>query len=100
MVRGDTCRRYVLTLGMIALKHALTSSRVILFLTGTLLQKRKEVGFWFPATIPAPYEPPGSGLSMNLKYSAQGPSLTNFRNSVCKEEESAESPSLPVKVIE
>ena len=33
----------------------------------TLLQKQKEVIFWFPATIPAPYEPPGSGLSGNMK---------------------------------
>ena len=28
----------------------------------TLLQKRKEVRFEFPATIPVPHEPPGSGL--------------------------------------
>ena len=33
---------------------------------GTLLQKRKEVRFEFPATIPVPYEPPGSGISGNI----------------------------------
>ena len=32
----------------------------------TMLQKRKEVRFEFPATIPVPYEPPGSGLSGNI----------------------------------
>ena len=34
----------------------------------TLLQKWKVVRFWFPATIPVPYEPPGSGLSGNIKF--------------------------------
>ena len=33
----------------------------------TLLQKQKEVRFEFPVTIPVPYEPPGSGLSENIK---------------------------------
>ena len=45
--------------------------------SATLLQKWKVVRFWFPATIPVPYEPPGSGLSgnINLKKSTQGPIL-------------------------
>ena len=34
----------------------------------TLLQKRKEVRFEFPATFPEPYEPPGSGLSGNINF--------------------------------
>ena len=34
----------------------------------TMLQKRKEVRFEFPATIPVPYEPPGSGLSGNINF--------------------------------
>ena len=34
----------------------------------TLLQKQKEVRFEFPATIPVPYEPPGSGLSGNINF--------------------------------
>ena len=33
----------------------------------TPLQKVQQVLLWFPATIPAPYEPPGSGLSENIK---------------------------------
>ena len=36
-------------------------------LSATLLQKWKVVRFWFPATIPVPYEPPGSRLSENIK---------------------------------
>ena len=33
----------------------------------TLHQKRTQVRFWFPARIPAPYEPPWSELSENIK---------------------------------
>ena len=50
----------------------------------TLLQKRKEVRFWFPATIPAPYEPPGSALSGDIKFKkfCLGP-LTNKFSKQC-----------------
>ena len=33
----------------------------------TPLQRVQQVLLWFPATIPAPYELPGSGLSENIK---------------------------------
>ena len=48
-------------------KCSLHSTRPVYVNSVTLLQKRKEARFWFPATIPAPYEPPGSGLSENIK---------------------------------
>ena len=33
----------------------------------TPLQKGTQVRFWFPTTIPAPFEPPWSGISENIK---------------------------------
>ena len=45
----------------------LPTSLVALNLTTTPLQKVQQVLLWFPATIPAPHELPGSGLSENIK---------------------------------
>ena len=51
--------------------HASSNARAIVRATvgvgSTLHQKRTQVRFWIPATIPAPYEPPWSGLSENIK---------------------------------
>ena len=59
-------REHVVQHGQVLRRNPLPLSPLLQALC-TLLQKRKEVRLEFPATIPVPYEPPGSGLLENIK---------------------------------